>query len=211
MSMPATIIRFSLIILWLVGPNSHADEPWRLRKSDDDMKIYSRPVADSAIKAIKIETRFSAPPEQVAALLLDTKHRQQWDELCTQSQWLDDGLTANGELASTLYLYYDMPWPVSDRDVVMHVRRQSEGNVIRILSQAILSPAFADSGARRIEKAHYEWTLSSIDDNDTAVSAEIFMDPAGPIPAWLLNYLSLTQPGKNIEAIGRMLENSSQP
>ncbi len=57
-----------------------------------------------------------------------------------------------------------------------------------------------------MEKACCQWTLQASGPDHTQVTAIMYMDPAGPIPSWLINTLSLTQPGKNIDKLKALLE-----
>ncbi|AKH67763.1 hypothetical protein IMCC21906_00068 [Spongiibacter sp. IMCC21906] len=50
-----------------------------------------------------------------------------------------------------------------------------------------------------IQHAWFEWRLQEDNLHRTQVEAIMFMDPAGPTPAGLLNYLSVSQPGENIQ------------
>lgn len=185
-----------------------AGEDWALRHQDDNVRIYSRDMPGTKIDAVKIETHFDASVSAVADLLLDPSRRRDWDELCKEARWVTQPTAGDEGLQGQLYLYYDMPWPVTDRDMVMDTRISRRPDKIVIRADAAATTAIAASDAKRLTEAWYEWHIDAVDQGGSAVTATLFMDPDGPIPAWLLNYLSVTQPGKNIQTMKTLLRDT---
>lgn len=196
------------LVLLLLAPGLQADthntatdaKPWTLRKEENGVQIFSRPVEHSDIQAIKILAQVPASPENMLTLLTDPEKRQQWDELCKEARGL--ATTAEQSDEKRLYLYYDMPWPVKDRDIIVRLTssREADGSLV-LSSQAEAGASGSDSRAVRVTKAWYIWRLSENEQGGTVVEAEMFMDPAGPIPSWLINYLSLNQPIKTVKKL----------
>ena len=58
----------------VAGPEA----PWALSSDKDGIKVYTRHVADSKIKAIKVECTFNATAAQLVAVLMDIKTCSEW-------------------------------------------------------------------------------------------------------------------------------------
>lgn len=198
----------------------HADIPtkldWQLKREQLNLKIYTASIENSKLKAVRIETSFKSSVEPLIRLLFDPELRQSWDEMCKQVKVL--GRTERENIS---YLRFDMPWPVKDRDVVMKSQLNITGKVATITSEAGDKSVPRYSQYKRVTEAWYRWQLidgseqirsgtlaDSIAQTEakTALIAEMYMDPAGPIPAWLLNHLALTQPGITIEKLRELVE-----
>ncbi|GAB3376195.1 START domain-containing protein [Spongiibacter taiwanensis] len=208
---------FSLALASIITATPAYSADWELRHEDDNVRVYRRDVADTNIDAIKIESHFDADMAAVADLLSNPARRQSWDELCKVARWVVPPAQQGPQqdLLGTLYLYYDMPWPVKDRDMVMQTRIQRSAEQIVIRGDAVTldaeAPKTVSTGdAKRLKNAWYEWRIQATESGGSQVTATMFMDPDGPIPAWLLNHLSVTQPSKNIETMKALLDASKK-
>src|SRR5882762_3958149 len=71
--------RITLFLLFLLSLTiANAEEPWALSTNKEGIKVYTRHVPNSKIKAIKVECSFNATPAQLVAVLLDIKGSIDW-------------------------------------------------------------------------------------------------------------------------------------
>ena len=103
---------------------------------------------------------------------------------------------------------YDLPWPVTDRDLCVDV-------VVTIdpltrVSKVIASPApglmAEQENMIRIKDYHQTWTVKPIGPDKAHVELEGFVDPAGTIPDWICNMIIVDSPIKVFTAIRQKLE-----
>jgi START domain-containing protein len=92
------------------------EEPWALEQEEDDIQIYTRAVAGSPFLEVKATALINAPIEHVAAVMGDGQSCSEWRARCKSSEVL--GTPSDTE--RTIYMVLDMPWPVEDRDMVIH-------------------------------------------------------------------------------------------
>lgn len=195
------------LILFFPFLNAHSSEMedgWELRHEQDGIFIYSRSVPYSPIDEMRVDAVIEAPMSKVQAVLLDHKNRPKWDKVCRYAKEYraeDSGLL--------LELYYDFPWPISDRDVLLHVDIRQSENYSRIEFAAKNATLPLKEGVVRIHHAKTTWNLRAINSRSTQLRAEAHSDPNGPIPAWLINKLSVTQPIENIQALRNLTSTSS--
>jgi len=96
-------------------PAQASDAPWTLEREDGGIALYSRAVADSPYLAVKVIARIDAPADKVAGLLGDGNGCSAWRAMCKSSEVIE----AVSDSERLVYLVLDLPWPVSDRDLVV--------------------------------------------------------------------------------------------
>lgn len=126
--------------LYFPAASQATDAPWTLEKEDGGIALYSRPVADSPFLAVKAIATIDAPAEKVAQLLGDGNGCSAWRAMCKSSEVL----SAVSDSESLVYLVLDLPWPVSDRDLVVrsiaHVDAQSQTLHVKLESASAEHP-----------------------------------------------------------------------
>lgn len=203
------LLLVALQFAWVAGsfaieiPKSKfdGDGEWSLRRESAGLRILTRNLTDSDLKAVRIETSLAVELSKVVALLTEASRRPEWDEMCKTVTVL-----STSENKQRAYFHYDMPWPVADRDMVLQTEVYRVADAVVILSEAVSNDYALKPGRVRVSEAWYRWRLTALSPTKTAVVAEMFMDPAGPIPAWLLNRLALTQPANTVERLNYVLE-----
>ena len=166
---------------------------WELKKTEDDISIYMRDVPDSAINAIRAVTQINAPLDVVLDLLWDASKRPEWNSLCREVKPVASENPGNPQ-QQTNYFYYDMPWPVKDRDLIMGFTKTVDQNSAKISASIVDAPVAENKNAVRVSYAWEEWEISRNEDGSSTLSMTAFLDPNGPIPAWLINTMSISQP-----------------
>ena len=92
-----------------------ADLPWQLQLREDGIEVYTAVLPDSRIRAFRGVARIDAPLADVAALIADTARMPDWFPDTEHAATIMD---ASG--TEYAYTVTDAPWPVADRDVVLH-------------------------------------------------------------------------------------------
>jgi hypothetical protein len=93
-----------------------AEAPWVLEQDEGRIQIYTRPVAGSPFREVKATALINAPIARVASVLGDGEGCSEWRAMCQSSEVL--GTASDTE--RYVYQVLDMPWPLSDRDMVIH-------------------------------------------------------------------------------------------
>ena len=101
------------------GPAAE-EADWQLQQQEDDIQIYSRPVDGSSYNAIKGTVLINAPITQVSKFLGDGNGCAKWRSKCKSSTVIE----AISEHERYVYAVLDLPWPASDRDVVLHSKTE---------------------------------------------------------------------------------------
>lgn len=165
---------------------------WKLVRDKDGIQVYSKPVEGSSLNAVKGVTTINTSLNRLAYILLTPSIRPKWDEMCSES-FLYKSL---GEQQSLVYVRNAMPWPVSDRDMLSRVvwSQDQENNSIMITSRGTADLFPIKKGVVRVTEISHDWSLIPKGDGNVEVITQVHLDPAGPIPSWLINTMSVESP-----------------
>lgn len=190
-------------VLLLFASSASAGE-WSLVKNSDDIRVYSRKAEGSEFNEMRAVTTLNANMVAVVGLLRDYEARNRWDGFSGETL-VYKIISPTEEL---VYLHSDLPWPVSDRDMLMHVRwsQNSETGVVSMESSAMEYKLAPQADRVRVTNARQSWTLTPAGEGKIELRAKIFLDPAGPLPGWLLNTLSVETPYDAFNKIRNVLK-----
>lgn len=177
---------------------------WKLRKEKDGIQVYFREAAGTNLKELKILTRFEAPLSAVVALLSDVEHFPSWMDHCRDVRKLKVN-------SPTDYVYYNLanfPWPLSDREFVMHCRGYQNPNTLAFTFHSEAVPDFIPSDKRyvRVQETISQWRLTPGPDGALQVEYYLKADPGGAIPAWMVNMALDSGPVKAIKNLQALLQ-----
>ncbi|MFO6376219.1 START domain-containing protein, partial [Pseudomonas aeruginosa] len=173
------ILRMTVLAAAVFGVAGNAlAEDWKLAKDEDGVKVYLSSVQGSKYKAYRGVTDIKADVATIEALQEDVKGSCKWIHACAEMKLLKQ----EGADAWT-YSKIDMPWPVTGRDVVIHVttEKTADGTVIRHLKA---DPTYIpeEKGQIRVPKLVGEWKLQPKGQGVTEVTYQVETEPGGSIP-----------------------------
>jgi uncharacterized membrane protein len=176
-----------------------AAQSWNFIKEKDGIKIYTCEEAGKPLKSYRGVTDINAPAEKIFALMEDINNTDWWDKNLTQIKVL---LYEKNKRAQ-YYLVYDLPWPVTDRDLCVDVSITIDPvtgeRKITAVSLTGVIPEHNDMV--RIKDYRQTWTIITASKEMTHVVLEGFVDPAGSIPDWISNMLIIDSPIKAISGL----------
>jgi hypothetical protein len=108
-----------LLAIAVLVATSHArasETPWQLDTREEGISIYTRTVEGSPYLAVKATARINAPVTRVSRLIGDVSDCAEWRTMCKSSKVLE----AVSEQERYVYMVLDLPWPATDRDLVIH-------------------------------------------------------------------------------------------
>lgn len=198
------------LLATILAPLSASEEGgWKLRKAEDGIEVYSRPRPGSKFDELRSLTRIRGTVDQVFRQL---QKAEAWPELnpLVASARLQEQLS---DSESLVYFTLDMPWPVSDRDVLYHrsVTRDCDRGVIRIEETATPEGLPAQKGLVRILESSQSWILAPSDEQMVAVEWTGHTDPNGPIPSPIVNRLSTNAPFDTLSRLREQVEAAGAP
>lgn len=195
----------TLLCLVLSTPLAQAaEEGWKLEKDADGIQVYTRAVAGESIREIRAVTEVSARLTSVVAALEDVSAMSQLSDVISEAMVL----TQQSATRSQVYSVLKMPWPLDDRDMVnqREVRQDSVTLAVAITSIAAPGAVPPKKGRVRIQKSRQEWRLTPQGGERVRAEMRALTDPNGPIPASVINAMSVGTPFKSMQQLRALVQ-----
>lgn len=172
---------------------------WALKENSNGVSIFTGDVANSKVKAIKVECELDATLMQVVAALMDVKSSEQW-LYHTASNHIVRQVSP-----SELYYYslVEMPWPVSNRDFIAHliVSQDAATKVVTIDAPCVVDMVPVKNKVVRIANSRGKWVLTPVGRDHVKIVYTLHADPGGSIPAWLTNLFVTQGPSQSFKKL----------
>lgn len=180
------------------------DEAWVPAKEADGIKVYTRPVPNSALREFRGEIELDARPDQVVATLKDVSSFQKWMPDVVTAEMLRSSDTEQYQ-----YIENAAPWPVANRDGVYRVT-WTRGAIARTLHiEAVPDYLPAKPGKIRITKTAGSWMILP-KGTGAELIYQMHADPGGSIPVWLANRAVVDTPFNTLKNLRRYLQSSTE-
>ncbi|MFT5575901.1 MAG: hypothetical protein ACI89D_001421 [Bermanella sp.] len=206
-----TISFLSCLVLCVASVTAFAEAAiadWKLERDKDNVKVFTRDVEGSSIKAFRGETTIDAELNRALALMDDTAACVEWMHTC-KSPVLIGRLNP---LERYSYMVNDLPWPVTDRALLLRATI-SQNMLDRVVTVDLVSVAPealseqdkarlpSEKGVVLIEKAKGFFRFTPIDDQHTHVEYQMHTEPGGSLSASLVNSMLVDTPYYTLKSI----------
>lgn len=180
---------------------SLAEDPWELEKNSNGIKVYTRYTSKSSIKEFKAITTINADKLKISNILMKVGNYVSWYPDISESSLLKI-LNINERI---VYYKLDVPWPADDRDAVLKFEIKKQSHEILIKINCLSNYKAKNDGVVRIIKASGFWKLTT-NGNKTKVVYQFLTDPAGSLPAWIINMMIVDNPYQTLVSLKKKVE-----
>lgn len=155
-----------------------------LVKERDGIALYERWYAtdtdDQRAREVKATFKIKAPTYAAVDLIRDESKGTRWNKNTSVYRVV----SANDDMWFG-YVQYDLPWPVSNQDCVLHYRCTRFRNSVQIAFRDADHPSFpVRKRIQRIPQIEGKWIFTQ-DGNDVAVEYYVTTLPSSTLPTWL--------------------------
>ncbi len=192
----------SIFILFL-SLSAFAQE-WTLKKNEDGIKVYTRLPEGSSLDEVRATVCVKTTLSAFTALLKDVDGYKAWAYNCVESKVIKMVC----DTAQCYYTQTDLPWPVSNRDLIFRSSLKQDSTTLVIKTNSVCVPDMLaeNEGIVRIRGGRSAWTLTPIAGGYVDVDYFASIDPGGTIPAWLINSTIDTGPYNTLKNVRKLLE-----
>ncbi len=184
---------------------------WQFVKQSDGIVVERRAVAGSSLKEFRGRGVIEAPAAAILAVFNDVPRATEWMDSCNGSRVVSD----LGDVEKVVYNRTHAPWPVADRDAVLHnvARFDAAARSVELdfwtVDDARVPPV---GGVVRMPFLRGHWILwPSADGTSTRVEYQVHANPGGRLPDWLVNYVSRDLPFRTIVSLRRQVGRRHYP
>ena len=175
---------------------AQSDKGWKLRKKQDGITVYTRASDSSDFRQLKMNVQLKTRLSALVALYKDVPGYMNWVYSCKVSEVLKGG----AENEQYYYSESETPWPVSNRDATLYsvIEQDSNTLIVTSVSRSVIGLKPEVKGNVRVTKLYSVWTLVPMGDGMVDVTYFLSVDPAGWVPAWLMNMTIAIGPLKTL-------------
>lgn len=140
---------------------------WELKKFENGIAVYTRNTSNSNFKELKSVTTVKTSLQSLVALLNDWDAYTEWVFRCGKSSTIK-------KLNDKELIHYQTvtaPWPVENRDFVVHVKlsQNEKTKTITITSECVADYIPNEKDHVRIQEFKASWTLIPLKDGSVEV------------------------------------------
>ena len=167
-------------------------------------RVYQASSAHSNYKSIKVECTLEGSYEKLISILSDVSRHKEW-------VYNNKSASILKKLGPYEFYYYTettLPWPMSNRDAIIHLKmeKDSAGRFLRINASAV--PEYMDekSGKVRIRQSSISWYVTRPSSRTIQIVYIFDANPGGSVPAWLANNFADKGPYESFKKLSEMLK-----
>jgi len=182
-------MKSSLIYLLFITVNIQAQtEPsWKVVKKKNGITVSMASVDNSKFKSIRVQGIFDGTILKLINIISDMNKAPEWVYKTKTASVLK-------RVTPYEFFYYtetSMPWPVSNRDAIIHLTMSPDTahHVLRI--NAFSEPNFIEKkdGLVRIPFSKASWYVTE-SNNKLNIDYTFQVNPGGSLPVWLVNMMA---------------------
>ena len=183
--MKTTIISILFSIATIIVAVSANAQDWRLTKNKNGISVYEARSENSNFKNIKVVCTLEGNYDKLLKIIADVSHHKDWVYHNKEAALL--------KTVSPLEFYYytetTLPWPATNRDVVVHtiITRDSKNQFLKIHSANHDGMVKEKPGKVRVEHSNINWYVTAPTAKTISIVYTMEANPGGSIPAWLVN------------------------
>ncbi|AKQ45362.1 hypothetical protein TH63_06475 [Rufibacter radiotolerans] len=191
------MLRFSLFALalffgFLSLPPLWAQGKWELEKNQDGIAVYTRKTPELPIKQIRVVCELPGTPAQLVKVLKNVEHHSDWVYLNRKTV-----LLKQKDLNTIIYYTEaDMPWPLTDRDMIAETRvlPAAKNKTVRVEVTGLPTYLPQKKNLVRIPYSLAVWEIVPVSKDRMKVEYTFSVNPGGSVPAWMVNATVATGP-----------------
>lgn len=178
-----TLSSLSVLSLALCAVANAATAPWALEQDEGGIQIYTRDVAGSPFLEVKATALIKASVAHVAAVMGDGEGCSEWRAMCKSSELR--GTTSDTE--RTVYMVLDLPWPISDRDMLIHsiVDIDVAAQTVSVQLQSTPEEQQEKDYVRAVTSGQYQ--IKALNEDQVELTYIMHTDLGGDLSADLIN------------------------
>jgi hypothetical protein len=199
-----TKLTFTFFLLQISTLVFTQQNDWILKRNSEDIQVYYRESSDSKIYELRMDYYVETSLSGVVKLLDDVPNYKNWVYKLAETSMVE-------RINETDFYYYnrmDFPWPLSDRDLIGYNKLWQEPDT-KIVRATVTSAHWKKQHLHdlvRVTTLEISWNLYPQKDGRVKIEYFLKSDPAGNLPAWVVNLAIDQGPIETVKNMQRELK-----
>ena len=176
-------------------------EEWTYVTKKDDITVYTKTSKNSPIRALKALGLVNAPVDKILNILRDVDSASEWLPNLIERTHVKD----ISDTEAIIYEVSDLPWPVSDREMVLHnkLSLSKDKKSIILYFKSVEDDAKKPNDDYVRAKVHYGKITFKPIGKTTHIEMILLADPMGSVPKWAVNVMQVSLPHNFIMSLNK--------
>jgi len=194
----------STLILSLLPMLMMAQYAWELEKDKDGIRVYSSEVKDSPFRATKVACDLAGDYEKLTAVISDVDGMTDWVYKSSSCEVLQ----SYDSLDFLYCVITDMPWPMTDRESVIHLQFQTDSlpESMTIIGTEAEEPVASGADLVRVSDYKATWKVTMPEKDLLSIEYILELDPGGGITPWMANLMIEKGPYETFKGLSEKLK-----
>ncbi len=189
-------------IFLLLSPLLKAQNKWELIRNENNIKVYSRENGDKY--EIKSITTVQSNFHSIVAVMQDVGNFDQWLHAARKSVLIK-------KYSDTKFMYYlqsNVPWPASDRDmvIILKISIADDKKHVYSNSQSIEGVIKEKDDFVRVKYMQAAWKFTDLENGNIHVVYKVSVKPQTNLPDWLLEEIYEIAPFETIQNFRKIVQ-----
>jgi len=177
---------------------------WKLSKEKDGIKVFQSETKNSDYKSIKVECTLEGNYDKLIAILNDVSHHKDW----VYNNKTSSIIKKVGPYEFYYYTEAHLPWPMSNRDAIVHLTmyKDSLNRFLKITSIGVPDYIPEKNGKVRVPRSIVNWYVTMPTAKTISIIYTFEAEPGGNIPSWIANAFADKGPLESFKKLGELLK-----
>jgi len=195
---------FLLFLFSFSVAQAYSQYDWKFVKEKDSIKVYESKTKTSNYKAIRVECTVTGTYDKLISLLNNVSRHKEW----VYNNKISYILKRNSAYDLYYYTETSLPWPMSNRDAVIHLtmKRDSLDRFLQISGIGLPKNIPEKSGKVRVPRTTVSWYVTKPTATTIHIVYTFDADPGGSLPAWLVNSFADKGPFESFKKLSGILK-----
>jgi hypothetical protein len=204
LAMKATLTHILFLSFSFLSLPAFSQYNWKLTKNSEGISVFQSATSNSAYKSIKVECSLDGNYDMLVSVITNLGHYRDW----VYNNKTTELLKTTSPSEFYYYSETSLPWPMSNRDAVMHttITRDSHDGFLKISSVNSAGLVSEKSGKVRVPHSNINWYVTAPSAGTIHIVYTFEADPGGSIPAWLVNSFADKGPFESFRKLGQLLK-----
>lgn len=197
------ILKFILCLSLFPLTSFAFGENWQQVADEGGIKVWQAEIPGTSVFRVRGQATLDQSISKLVAVINseDIELKERWIDMLVGVKLITSGQRNHRE-----YHDYSFPWPANNRDLVLNFATDLDPvkRSVSVKIDSIELPEYPESMSTGVRgEAHFFYTLTYLGPNKTGIDVNVWADPKGYLPKFMVNMVNRQWPLKTLRNLER--------